>query len=74
MKEGSKPTKRFLVPRPKGGKAGQREITHEQVRMAIRAFQSKGGLIKTLPPQGQDPRSAVGKQWDVAYETLFERF
>ena len=69
----NKPSKRFLVQRPKGGKA-PRELTHDQVTQAIRSFQTQGGLIKKLPPQEVDARTMVGKQWDVAYESVFERW
>ena len=74
MKNNAKPSKRFLVQKPKGSKAGQREVTHEQVTQAIRSFQTNGGLIKKLPPQGADSRTLVGKTWDVAYESLFDRW
>jgi hypothetical protein len=73
MKTNSKPSKRFLVQKPKGGKGGH-EVTHDQVTQAIRAFQLEGGLIKRLPPQEGDARTQVGKFWDVAYESLFDRW
>jgi hypothetical protein len=69
----SKQSKRFLVQKPKGGKA-PRELTHEQVTQAVRSFQTKGGLIKKLPPQEVDARTMVGKQWDVAYESVIDRW
>ena len=69
----NKPSRRFLVQRPKGSKA-QRELSHDQVTQAIRSFQTQGGLIKKLPPQEVDARTLVGKQWDVAYESVFERW
>lgn len=68
-----KQSKRFLVQRPKGGKA-PRELTHDQVTNAVRSFQTKGGLIKKLPPQEVDARTLVGKQWDVAYESVIDRW
>jgi hypothetical protein len=67
-----KQSKRFLVQKPRG--KAPRELTHDQVTNAIRSFQTKGGLIKTLPPQEVDARTMVGKQWDVAYESVFERW
>jgi hypothetical protein len=67
-----KQSKRFLVQKPKG--KAQRELTHDQVTQAVRSFQTKGGLIKELPPQEVDARTMVGKQWDVAYESVFERW
>lgn len=67
-----KQSKRFLVPKPRG--KALRELTHDQVTQAVRRFQTQGGLIKELPPQEVDVRTMVGKQWDVAYESVFERW
>jgi len=73
MKEVSKQSRRFLAPKPKG-RAAHADLSHDQIAHAIRTFQSKGGLIKKLPPQGTDSRTHVGRMWDVAYESLFEHW
>jgi hypothetical protein len=73
MKQAPVKSKRFLVQRPKGGKS-PRELTHDQVTQAVRSFQTQGGLIKKLPPQEVDSRTLVGKQWDVAYESVIDRW
>jgi hypothetical protein len=73
MKAISKPSRRFLAPKPKG-KPIRADLTHDQIAHAIRTFQGKGGLIKKLPPQGGDSRTNVGRMWDVAYESLFEHW
>jgi hypothetical protein len=73
MKGMLRQSKRFLPPKPKG-KGVPKELTHDQISQAIRSFQSKGGLIRRLPPQGKDARTLVGRSWDVAYESLFEHW
>lgn len=73
MKGMLRKSKRFLAPKPKG-KAAPSELTHDQISQAIRSFQSKGGLIRRLPDQGSETRTFVGRSWDVAYESLFERW
>ena len=73
MKGMLKKSKRFLPPKPKG-KAGPKELTHDQITQAIRSFQNTGGLIRQLPAQGGENRTLVGRSWDVAYESLFEHW
>jgi hypothetical protein len=73
MKGMLKKSKRFLPPKPKG-KGVPKELTHDQIAQAIRSFQTSGGLIHRLPPQGSENRTLVGRSWDVAYESLFEHW
>jgi hypothetical protein len=72
MKGQTKMSRRFLPQKPKG-RAGLKEITHEQIAHAIRSFQLHGGLIRKLPPQESDLRVVVGRQWDSGFEPLFDR-
>lgn len=46
-------------------------ITEEQIRRALKSFEKRGGLIRTLPPQEEPPRMLVGAR-HAAFENLFE--
>ena len=49
----------------------RKNITEEQIRMALRKFEKQGGLIRTLRPQEAPVRMSVGPQYAVL-ENLFE--
>jgi hypothetical protein len=65
-------SKRFL-PRRKSDGTSAKELTHEHVTQAIRAFQKRGGLISKLPPEPENKRTRVGHRWSSAYEVIFEQ-
>lgn len=53
--------------------AKRTEISHADVRDAIRRFQERGGLIKKLPAQPNPARNLVGAKWAI-YETVLVDF
>lgn len=53
--------------------AKRTEISHADVRDAIRRFHERGGLIKQLPAQPDPIRNLVGAKW-AAYETVIDDF
>ena len=46
-------------------------ISEDQIRLALKNFAERGGLIRTLPPQVEPDRNLVGSQHAV-YEILIE--
>ena len=57
-----------ILPRRAGRKGPATELSHEQVSMAVRAFQERGGLIRKLPEEIAERHAKVGYRWDSVYE------
>lgn len=49
----------------------RKNITEDQIRLALKRFEKRGGLNRKLPPQAAPERKLVGSQHAV-YESLFE--
>ena len=52
-------------------KIERENITSEQIRLALKKFESEGGLVRTLPPQDDPARRLVGGHYAI-FEDLFE--
>lgn len=65
-------SRRFLPGRKSDGSTA-RKLSHDQVTLAVRAFQERGGLILKLPPEPSGRRSTIGRRWSSGYETIFEQ-
>ena len=67
-----KNTKWNLAPGARRRGARAREVTREQLVLAIQSFKQHGGLIHTLPPQSELPRRTVAAYLDTGLENLFD--
>ena len=50
----------------------RRKISSDQISLAIHSFQSRGGLIRQLPPEEVLARNQVGNNWSGAYERVLD--
>ena len=46
-------------------------ITEDQIRLALKQFEKRGGLVRTLPPQVAPDRRLVAAK-HAAYESTFD--
>ena len=58
---------------PAGKRKGVlRAVGRDQLDQAIRSFQERGGLIRTLPPQNVGRRYSVGGNLDSGFENVID--
>ena len=65
-------SKRILPRKGKGNKAVK--VTRSQISDALKAFETRGGLIHKLPAEVNQRHALVGHRWDSIYEMPIERF
>ena len=49
----------------------RKNITEDQIRLALKKFETRGGLIRTVPPQEVPMRMSIGPQ-HAEFENLLE--